>query len=60
MQNLAPRVAEDDAHVQQPKRGGDDHKHDDHKHDDHKHDDHKHVDGRDTVDLVVQEAPPSW
>jgi len=45
MQNLAPSMAENDAHVQQPESGGDD---------------HKHVDRRDTIDLVVQEAPPGW
>jgi hypothetical protein len=44
MQNLASSVAEDDddAHVQQTKRGGDD---------------HKHVDGGDAVHLIAQEGP---
>src|SRR5208282_6588477 len=45
MQNLPPSVAEDDAHVQQPKRGGGD---------------HKHIDSSDAVDLIAQEGPPGW
>jgi hypothetical protein len=43
MQNLPSRVAEDNAHVQQAKRGGDD---------------HKHIDGGDAVHLIAQEGPP--
>jgi hypothetical protein len=45
MQNLAPRVAEDHAHVQQTKRSGED---------------HKHIDGGNAVDLIAQEGPPGW
>jgi hypothetical protein len=45
MQNLPSRVAEDNAHVQQAKRGGDD---------------HKHIDGSDAVHLIAQEGPPGW
>src|SRR5208337_1806543 len=45
MQNLPSRVAKDDAHVQQTKRSGDD---------------HKCVDGGDALDMIAQEGPPSW
>jgi hypothetical protein len=45
MQNLPSSVAENDAHVQQTKRSGDN---------------YKHVDGGDAVHLIAQEGPPSW
>jgi hypothetical protein len=45
VQNLPSRVAEDNAHVQQAKRGGDD---------------HKHIDGGDAVHLITQKGPPGW
>ena len=43
MENLPSSVAEDHAHVEQTKRGGDD---------------HKHIDGGDAVDTIAQEGPP--